>query len=275
MKVTRAFILFLSLLCTIALRAEVLVLQSGAEVQGTIVFQNEEVVIIKTPSGARYQYPTSEIKTIRSERKNTADTNTPSDEQTAFGLPETGVTRKKVSVAIEVAGGAAALSRNKDVYGNMATDLLVGSHNLLNRSIFLGGCVGYLGALYTTTKTIPTTTVPIVKKTVAANSFLPIALAARIPLLQQKHAPMIGMQVGYGFALSKEYQGGLYAGLNIGYCCQLSDLQRLYLAADCRFQQAFLATTEHIADTEGTIHNYTHHAGQCFVLYGVRLGIYL
>ena len=142
MKATRAFILFLSLLCTIALRAEVLVLQSGAEVQGTIVFQNEEVVIIKTPSGARYQYPTSEIKTIRSERKNTVDTNTPSDEQTAFGQPETGLTRKKVSVAIEVAGGAAALSRNKDVYGNVATDLLVGSHNLLNRSIFLGGCVG-------------------------------------------------------------------------------------------------------------------------------------
>ena len=59
MKATRAFILFLSLLCTIALRAEVLVLQSGAEVQGTIVFQNEEVVIIKTPSGARYQYAAS------------------------------------------------------------------------------------------------------------------------------------------------------------------------------------------------------------------------
>ena len=55
MKATRAFILFLSLLCTIALRAEVLVLQSGAEVQGTIVFQNDEVVIIKTPAGARYQ----------------------------------------------------------------------------------------------------------------------------------------------------------------------------------------------------------------------------
>ena len=68
---------------------------------------------------------------------------------------------------------------------------------------------------------------------------------------------------------------GSYYVLNIGYCCQLADLQRLYLAADCRFQQAFLATTEHIADTEGTIHNYTHHAGQCFVLYGVRLGIYL
>ena len=267
--------MFLSLLCTVALQGEVLVLQSGKEIQGTIVFQNEEVVVIKTASGSRFQYPASEIKTIRAERKNADDTDNALNAQSPSEQAEAHETRKKVSVAVELAGGAASLLRDEDVYGNMAADLLIGSHNLLNRGIFLGGSVGYLGALYTTTKIVQTPTAAVEQKAVAAYSFLPVAFAARIPLLQQKHAPMMGMQVGYGIALSKDYKGGLYAGLNIGYCCRISDRQRLYLAADCRFQQAFLATTEQITDTEGTAHNYTHQAGRCAVCYGVRLGIYL
>lgn len=278
MKAIRAFILFLSLLCTVASQGEVLVLQSGKEIQGTIVFQNEEVVVIKTASGSRFQYPASEIKTIRAERKNAEDTNHTDhslNAQSPSEQAEAHETRKKVSVAVELAGGAASLLRDEAVYGNMAADVLIGSHNLLNRGIFLGGSVGYLGALYTTTKIVQTPTAAVEQKAVAAYSFLPVAFAARIPLLQQKHAPMMGMQVGYGIALSKDYKGGLYAGLNIGYCCRISDRQRLYLAADCRFQQAFLATTEQITDTEGTAHNYTHQAGQCAVCYGLRLGIYL
>ena len=86
---------------------------------------------------------------------------------------------------------------------------------------------------------------------------------------------MIGMQLGYGIALSKDYQGGLNAGLNIGYCYRISERQRLYVAADCQFQQAFITTTEHITDNEGQKHEYNHPAGRCFIQYGVRLGIYL
>ncbi|MGN0235082.1 MAG: hypothetical protein ACI4BD_02040 [Paludibacteraceae bacterium] len=275
MKAFRALILFFSLLCTVALQGEILVLQSGKEIQGTIVFQNEEVVIIKTSSGNRFQYPASDVKTIRTERTNSGDTDDSLNAQCPPEQAESSETRKKVSVAVELAGGAASWSRDNASYGNMAADLLIGSHNLLNRGIFLGGSVGYTGALYSTTKIIQTTTSAITKKTVEAYNFLPIAFAARIPLLQQKHAPMIGMQVGYGVALSKDYKGGLYAGLNIGYCYRISDRQRLYIAADCRFQQAFLSVSEQITDTEGMTHDYTQQAGRCAICYGVRLGIYL
>ncbi|MGM9826305.1 MAG: hypothetical protein ACI3Z8_07720, partial [Paludibacteraceae bacterium] len=205
MKAIRALILSLSLLCTVALQGEVLVLQSGKEIQGTIVFQNEEVVIIKTASGSRFQYPASEIKTIRAERKNADDSDNSLNTQSPSEQAEAHETRKKVSVAVELAGGAASFPRDEAVYGNMAADLLIGSHNLLNRGIFLGGSVGYLGALYTTTKIVQTPTAAVEQKAVAAYSFLPVSFAARIPLLQQKHAPMIGMQVGYGIALSKDY----------------------------------------------------------------------
>ena len=275
----RRLILSLLMLCAITAQADVVVLQSGKEIQGTILVQNEEVVIIKTTSGSRFQYPADEVKTIRkenSDRQGGADQSTfPREGKTIDDKQASLSSVKKVSVAIELAGGAASKPKDDNTYGNISANLLVGSHDLLNRGIFLGGSVGYLGALYTTTQTIVTTTTPIVKKTTTAYSFLPITLAARIPLLQDKHSPMIGMQLGYGIALSKDYQGGLNAGLNIGYCYRISERQRLYVAADCQFQQAFITTTEHITDNEGQKHEYNHPAGRCFIQYGVRLGIYL
>lgn len=278
----RRLILPLFILCAVAVQADVVVLQSGKEIQGTILVQNEEVVIIKTASGSRFQYPIGEVKTIRKDTSaNQGDAisnNSPSpqsDRGTGGGEKTSPTSVKKVSVAIELAGGAASKPNDEVLFGNMSANLLVGSHNLLNRGIFLGGSVGYISALYTTTQTIVTTTTPIIKKTTTAYSFLPIALAARIPLLQHKHAPMLGMQLGYGVALSKDYQGGLNAGLNIGYCHRISERQRLYIAADCQFQQAFINTTEHIIDSEGFTHDFTHSAGQCFIHYGVRVGIYL
>lgn len=275
----RRLILSLLMLCAITVQADVVVLQSGKEIQGTILVQNEEVVIIKTTSGSRFQYPADEVKTIRkenSDHQGGADPSTsPREGKTIDDKQASPSSVKRVSVAIELVGGAASKPKDDNTYGNISANLLVGSHDLLNRGIFLGGSVGYLGALYTTTQTIVTTTTPIVKKTTTAYSFLPIAIAARIPLLQHKHAPMIGMQLGYGIALSKDYQGGLNAGINLGYCYRISDRQRLYIAADCQLQQAFINTTEHITDTEGNNHTYTHHAGQCFIQYGVRLGIYL
>ena len=278
----RRLILPLFILCAIAVQADVVVLQSGKEIQGTILVQNEEVVIIKTASGSRFQYPIGEVKTIRKDASanqgDAVSNNSPAPQSgrgTGGGEKTSPTSVKKVSVAIELAGGAASKPEDDKTYGNLSANLLVGSHDLLNHGIFLGGSVGYLGALYTTTQTIVTTTTPIVKTTTTAYSFLPIALAARIPLLQHKHAPMLGLQLGYGVALSKDYQGGLNAGLNIGYCYRISERQRLYIAADCQFQQAFINTTEHITDCEGLTHDYTHPAGQCFIHYGIRLGIYL
>ena len=278
----RRLILPLFILCAIAVQADVVVLQSGKEIQGTILVQNEEVVIIKTASGSRFQYPIGEVKTIRKDTSanqgDAVSNDSPAPQSgngAASGEKTSPTSFKKVSVAIELAGGAASKPEDDKTYGNLSANLLVGSHDLLNRGIFLGGSVGYIGALYTTTQTIVTTTTPIIKKTTTAYSFLPIALAARIPLLQHKHAPMLGMQLGYGVALSKDYQGGLNAGLNIGYCYRISERQRLYVAADCQFQQAFINTTEHITDSEGLTHDYTHPAGQCFIHYGIRLGIYL
>jgi hypothetical protein len=45
--------------------AEVVVLNTGIRIQGEIIMQNEEVVIIKKKDGTRFQYPRSELASIQ------------------------------------------------------------------------------------------------------------------------------------------------------------------------------------------------------------------
>ena len=55
------------LLLSPMLWAEVVTLRTGQMVKGEVLLQNEEVVIVRTKNGMRYQYPASEVVSIRAE----------------------------------------------------------------------------------------------------------------------------------------------------------------------------------------------------------------
>lgn len=240
----RFFFLAALLLCTIGIQAEVLILRTGAQVQGTVVFQNEEVIVFKDASGARFQYPRADVLTVSSEE------NLVVEKQESSSVISTSA--KKVSVLLELAGGATVVPADT-VGGHFGANLLVGSHNMLGKRIFLGGGVGYLGEFMGNRQ----------------YAFLPIQLAVRVPFLQQKHSPIAGVSLGYGVALSKDYLGGLYAGANLGYCYQISSKSALYVAADVQFQQAKIDVRESIEDNI-----FTNHTGRSFVHTGIRLGFF-
>ena len=47
--------------------AETIVLRTGARMVGTIVMQNEDVVIFRNAEGARFQYPRADVQEILKE----------------------------------------------------------------------------------------------------------------------------------------------------------------------------------------------------------------
>lgn len=239
------FFLAALLVCVISVQAEVLTLRTGAQVQGVIVFQNEEVIILQDRSGARFQYPYADVLSISNEESLIADQQ--QESSSTISVPT-----KKISVLLELAGGVSFIPADT-IGGCFGANLLVGSHDLLGKRIFLGGGVGYVGEFMGNDK----------------YAFLPIQLAVRIPFFQQKHSPMAGVALGYGVALSKDYLGGLYAGANIGYCYRISSKSALYIAADVQFQQAKIEAHETIEDT-----SFTNHTGRSFVHTGVRLGFF-
>ncbi len=236
------------LLCSFVLcaHAETLLLRTGARVKGTIVFQNEEVVIIRDESGARFQYPRSDVQDILS---NDAIQET----RDSVVTDDAGITTmKKASILLELAGGVAS-QPNEAVGGGLSADLLVGSHHIKNRHLFVGAGLGYHGIFLGAEK----------------YNFLPIQVAVRMPLTEEKHAPVFGASLGYGIALSKNYTGGIYAGLDFGYRCQLNPKTALAVTAYTQFQQAVLSIEETIGTTA-----FTNKVGRSLVTTGVKLSLY-
>ena len=232
------------LLCAICAHAETIVLRTGARVKGSIVFQNEEVVIVRDVEGARFQYPRAEVAEILA--------TDPEEEKAEEIEEENTVTSKKVSILLELSGGAACIP-NDETGGGFGVDLLVGSHRIGNRHLFIGGGLGYHGLFIGSEK----------------YNFLPIQVALRMPFIEAKHAPLFGIALGYGVALSKEYKGGLYAGIDFGYRYQINDKTALTLSAFAQFQQAKLDIIETVDETD-----FIHTTYRYILTPGLKLSLY-
>jgi len=243
-------IIVLCLFAFVYAHAETIILHTGARVKGTIVFQNEEVVIIRdSETGARFQYPRAEVSAILTdEEAGQSETSGTSD---MSNDPEV-TSSKKVSIALELFGGAAVHPGN-GAGGAVSADLLVGSHVVAGRHLFIGGGLGYHGLFVGGEK----------------YNFLPIQVALRMPFVEAKHAPLFGVALGYGIAMSKNYVGGIYAGVDLGYRCQLNPKTALALTLFAQFQQARVKKVETIE--EETFVNFT---GCNLVSPGLKLALF-
>jgi len=235
-------------LCALCAHAETIVLRTGARVKGTIVFQNEEVVIVReSESGARFQYPRADVEAILSDEE--ADDSAFQD----LGKSDEDITTtKKASILLELSGGAAVIP-NETVGGAAGVDLLVGSHHIGDKHVFVGGGLGYHGLFLGAEK----------------YNFLPIQVAVRMPFMETKHAPVFGFSAGYGVALSKNYLGGIYAGVDLGYRCQINPKTALALVAYAQFQQAKITTTTVIEED-----SFESKTGRNLVTSGIKLCLY-
>lgn len=238
-------IVLLALLALCA-HAETLLLHTGARVKGTIVFQNEEVVIIRNADGARFQYPRAEIDAIL------ADETEDHEKAEKPAEKEEIKVSKKASILLELSC-APAIMIPFSPGGNAGIDLLAGTHHIKDRHIFVGAGVGYHGYfMYGYTY-----------------NFLPIEAKVSVPFFEAKHAPVFGFALGYGIALSKDYIGGIYTGLDFGYRYQINPNSSLAVLVFASFQQARLNVTETI---EG--YSYTSRSGRNFVTPGVKFALY-
>ena len=243
-------IAFILTLCAFVLcaHAETLLLHTGARVQGQIIFQNEEVIIIRNADGARFQYPRADVKEIISDDQ---EGQMPNDSINVQMVNDQMV-NKKASILLELSC-APAIMIPFSPGGNAGIDLLAGTHHIKDRHIFVGAGVGYHGYfMYGYTY-----------------NFLPIEAKVSVPFFEAKHAPVFGFALGYGIALSKDYIGGIYTGLDFGYRYQINPNSSLAVLVFASFQQARLNVTETI---EG--YSYTSRPGRNFVTPGVKFALY-
>ena len=231
----KKIIIAFGLLLTLFAQASVTVtLRSGQTVSGEVMLQNEEVIIIKTSTGARFQYPMADVLSVLETVESVTDT--------VVQPAATATSGRKASLVLRLAGG----------WAGAGGDIRIGANNVANKHIFIGGQVGYR-ALWTGGKLY---------------HVIPITIAAVIPLMPTKHAPFIGTQIGYGIGLAGS-QGGLNAGLSVGYRYQLSSTTAVQIGLYAELQQ--LAKAKNTIQVEDT--PFTESTGRTAGLIGMECAI--
>ncbi|MCM1034857.1 MAG: hypothetical protein NC038_04720 [Paludibacter sp.] len=227
--------------CAIAYCADThITLLSGQQISGNILFQDSDVIVIKTDDGTRYQYLKSEIKNIT----DIADNNNTQNKIKQNNTP------KKVTASVQIAAGAATLT-GRNWGTSINASIRIGTHNLLNKHIFLGGAIGYQAYILTQQNF----------------QFIPITINADIPFLQDKHAPYIALAAGYGCALSKNYKGGAHAQIEIGYRYNFNTKNTLLIGIYAQLQQTTLNIDEYI-----DLQPYNTTTTRTFRNFGIKVG---
>ena len=239
---TKKYILLIGLLLlSFTAMAEVVVLRSGQSVRGYIVLQNEDVVIIRSSNGLRYQYPMHEVLSIQDQEPETAVQEESTNIQTK---------QKIVSLNAQAMGGILYVP-DLGLGGYAGADLMIGA-NLMNKKVFLGGGIGYRAK--------------VVEK--EAYSFIPLQVCVSSLLGERQSAPVVGLNLGYGFATNAGTQGGICVGADMGWSFEINHETRLVLGLNAEWQQAQTNVEQTIEDN-----TYTNYTGVNIVSFGAKIAI--
>ena len=227
-----------------SVHAEVIVLRSGKTIKGDILLSNDEVVIVRQKDGSRFQIPTAEVLRIATSDSSAENTD---------GATSTKISAKEVAIRM-VAGGGAAYLPYHGWGGAVQVDVMMGSHNLLNKQIFLGGSIGYHGAFVAD----------------RSYSWIPLQFVAQVPVLlpENRLCPTLGANIGYAFATNKEWGSGMCAGVNIGGRYTISAKSSMTIAIKAQWLQTRIDITETIQGVD-----YQNYMGVPQLTLGASIGI--
>lgn len=241
MKKQSYILLLVFLLLSPVLMAEVVTLRTGKIIVGELLLQNEDVVIIRTKNGTRYQYPANEILSIREET-------TKKNKELQQGQKRA---EQKVNLSFQLSGGAVYVPE-LGWGGQLAADWMIGTKTIQNKRIFLGGALGYRAKWVND----------------ATYSFLPLQAVVAMPLIDAHHAPVLGVRLGYGFALNKHTKGGISAGIDVAWNYTINPRTDFQFGVYAEWQQAKTDVKQIINGIE-----YTNHIGSNFIAMGIKMAI--
>ena len=239
------YILFLAALPLLSYAEVVLTLNSGQTVKGGIVFQNEEVVVIKSSEGQRFQYPMTEVKDI----SETVEVEETEEEDVAEN------SGKKVGISLHLSAGAGFIPHDAAGAGFDAM-VYVGACNLLDKHIFVGGGVGFESFFVSAASDKSTAT------------FIPVQVRFSAPLMSTPHAPALGCSLGYGFSTKGIDKGGLAASFDAGWRWQINGKSAMFAGLTASLQQGKTTVEETIEDKV-----YTSTATRNFCKLGVKFAV--
>ena len=241
--------------------AEVVRLKSGEQVQGSIVFENEEVIVIKKTDGSRFQYLKQEVEAVLPDEAIQAT----KEEQTKVKA------QNPVTALLQLSGAVNFPLSGTMISPGVAVDLFLLSRPLpLNRDkgddgarCAIGGGIGYhlAGSHF----------LPIQLRT---DFYIPCATAWKAHRIKRAREAVIGLGVGYGVGIaSSDIKGGFRADLSSGWRWYVGNNGKALaftFFANC--QQAHISNL--LVTNSGEVF-FEPLAVRTFTNVGVRFGVYL
>jgi hypothetical protein len=176
-------------------------LKTGEVYTGEIVLKNDDIVMLKTDNGTRFQFPLSEIRIIEKENL----TVNPKNDTISINPTQT---NQNVSGVLELSGGISSAKFSFDPSFSSQASLIFGNKSILGQQTFLGIGVG-INSSYITSNS-------------STISFLPVFLRWQTTLTKNRTAPFVGVDAGYSFAMNDDFGGGPFAKISVGITHKLN-----------------------------------------------------
>lgn len=177
-------------------------LKTGAVFIGEVILKNDELIMLKDNTGARFQFSVSEIDKI--EITSAEPTSTIKPENTATSQ------NKNLCFQLELSTGNAWARK---AFGSTSVNeamLAFGNRKMAGNDFFVGFGVGYF-------------------QIADANlSFTPLSLKIQTYTSKNRTSPFVGFESGYAFSTSKNYSGGPFAKISLGINHRLNYKSAVY-----------------------------------------------
>jgi len=200
-------ILILFILCSFWMSGQNTVLKdritlnTGEVFVGEIQLKTNELVILKTEDGGKFQFQLKEIKSIDKQAASESTTTENSNSS------ETVSTQSNIKGIVDLTGGVASAKYLTSMSPNIQLSMTFGSKLGKNDQMFLGLGVGYSNTFLTdNSKNI---------------SQLPVFVRLQNNLSKKRTSPYVLLDAGYAFSLSSDFGGGILAEISSGISYRL------------------------------------------------------
>jgi len=177
-------------------------LKSGAFFQGEVILKNEELIMLKDNTGARFQFALSEIEKTETVTTEVANTTKPTF--------VAAVPNDKFCGQFELSFGNTSARKAFEFKPITQVALAFGNRKSFGKDLFVGLGVGYfrIGDVNL--------------------SLIPATFKIQTYTSKNRTSPFVGFESGYAFSTSKNVTGGLFAKISAGINHRLNSKSSIY-----------------------------------------------
>lgn len=221
-------------------------LRTGDVYRGEIVAKTDDVIMIKTKDGSRYQFQLSEVASIEKEPIANEEPAGKSDEDEEVHANFGGI--------IELWGGVSQAEKAFEASPSAQISLVFGNKSALGENIFLGLGLGFQSVFDASGA--------------GTTSLLPVFVRLQNVASQKRTSPFVSLDAGYAFSMTDGYGGGALARVSAGIMHRIN--YKTFFSVG-----AFAAVNSLSANLTETRENaaYRYYGHTALTTAGVKLGL--